>query len=198
MMRRRIYFLSLTCSLVLSACQHSADKKTEPGAQLAPSESNLAKEPKSEFCHDKTPCEEQAAKADGQKIPPSGLLGAAFDSKETADLAEILKTPDKFTDKAYLISGVAQRVCKAAGCWMEISVAKTSEQSARVLFKDHAFFVPKDSAGQRVTVQGTVKSQKLAPSQVEHLKQDGAEFAAGDKAIKEIQIIATGVRFEKS
>ena len=77
------------------------------------------------------------------------------------------------------------------GCWM---VLEHEGQSARVMFGEDDFFIPKDSSGSAV-VHGTLSRKELTPAQVAHMKADGK---GGEVAAVEYRILADGVRLAGS
>ena len=113
--------------------------------------------------------------ADGAAVPVSEAI-AAFDSHEGS--------PGIFT-------GRITEVCQMKGCWM---VLEHEGQSARVMFGEDDFFIPKDSSGSAV-VHGTLSRKELTPAQVAHMKADGK---GGEVAAVEYRILADGVRLAGS
>jgi hypothetical protein len=65
-------------------------------------------------------------------------------------------------------SGRITQVCQAKGCWV---LLEDNGQTARVMFADHAFSVPKDSAG-RAEVHGVLSRKQLTAKQIKHLEED--------------------------
>ena len=76
-------------------------------------------------------------------------------------------------------------VCQAKGCWLEL---KQGDQAVHVTFEGYSFFVPKDSAGKSVRLEGKVAVKEPKPEEVEHKKAEGAA-SAGSK----VSVVATGV-----
>ena len=79
--------------------------------------------------------------------------------------------------------------CQNQGCWMML---EDNGQAARVMFKDHAFLIPKDSSG-RAQVLGVLSRKQLTPEQVEHLQEDSKGLAVSPV---EYRILAEGVEIE--
>lgn len=98
-------------------------------------------------------------------------------------LADVLAKPE--AGKAVRLEGTIERVCRNKGCWLEL---KQGTQSVHVTFADYAFFVPKDSAGRAVVLEGKVVVKEPAEADAAHKKAEGAEGAAG-----RVSIEATGV-----
>lgn len=117
----------------------------------------------------------------GDPIPAAGA--AVPISAAAADVEAHAGQPRRY-------SGRITEVCQKEGCWMML---EDDGQAARVLMRDHAFFVPKDASGQ-AEVYGVLSVKELSPEAAKHLAED-----AGDGALpptRELRIEATGVRIE--
>lgn len=75
---------------------------------------------------------------------------------------------DAHAGKPARFSGRIAEVCQAKGCWM---VLEDNGRTARVMFGDHAFQIPKDSVG-RAEVHGVLSRKQLTPEQIKHLEED--------------------------
>ncbi|CAN5701976.1 hypothetical protein BH24ACI2_BH24ACI2_04310 [soil metagenome] len=125
--------------------------------------------------------------------------GAPISNAKKVSLARVLKEPNKYVGKNILVEGVIVRSCKIEGCWMELTPSKDA-QSVRVKFKDHAFFIPLDSAGMNAKAEGVFSIKTLSKKEVDHLmNEDGAKFADINKdgTVTEISFEATGVELTK-
>jgi hypothetical protein len=83
---------------------------------------------------------------------------------------------------------------------MELATDATdTSPSCRVKFKDYGFFVPMDSAGATITLEGEVRVRTVKPARVRHLEKEGAVFTAknADGSANETQIVATGVELRR-
>ncbi len=92
---------------------------------------------------------------------------------------------DTHAGKPARFSGRITEVCQTKGCWI---VLEDNGKTARVMFADHAFLVPKDSAG-RAEVHGVLSRKELTPAQVKHLEEDGKGLAVSPV---EYRILADG------
>ncbi|MFT3754722.1 MAG: DUF4920 domain-containing protein [Pseudoxanthomonas sp.] len=104
-------------------------------------------------------------------------------------VSEAVAAFDQHAGKPQRYSGRITQVCQAEGCWMML---EDGGQSARVMFKDHAFLIPKDSSG-RAQVVGVLSRKDLTPEQVEHLREDAKGLAVSPL---EYRILAEGVEIE--
>ena len=143
------------------------------------------------------PCIEDN-KSEPAKLAAVVKRGAPVADAEQVAFADALKAPEKYADKPVIIEGVAVRVCKKEGCWMEIAPTQFAAP-VRATFKNHAFFVPKDADGQKFRAIGMFTVRKLDRETVEHLvKEDGAQIKTNpDGTADEVTFIATGVELWK-
>jgi hypothetical protein len=82
-------------------------------------------------------------------------------------------------------------VCRMKGCWM---VLTDGARSARVTFRDYAFFVPRDLAGKTVIAEGTLSRRLLSAEEAEHLdKESGSPTASVPAPREEWALVATSV-----
>ena len=144
---------------------------------------------------------------DAAKVKPAGTAekdaavirrGEALDAKSPAvAFADVLKEPAKFAGKRVRIEGVVERVCQSEGCWMQIAPA-AGVAGIRVTFKDHSFFVPKDSKSMKFKAEGEFFVKVLDKAQVDHLIEDGAKIERkADGTADEVRFVATGVELRK-
>ncbi len=131
----------------------------------------------------------------------SGMIkrGAPLAKVQKVSLVKVLKNPEKYSGKTVAVEGVIVRSCKMEGCWMELAPSKDA-QSVRVKFKDHAFFIPLESAGMKAKAEGTFSVKTLSKAEVDHLmNEDGAKFnnINKDGTVTEIAFEANGVELSK-
>jgi len=133
--------------------------------------------------------------ADG-KIKRGMEIGTA----KKVSLAKAIKNPNKYSGKAVRVEGVIVRSCKMEGCWMELAPTKDA-YSVRIKMKDHAFFIPLNSAGMRAKVEGVFSVKTLSKAEVDHLvNEDSAKFEKinPDGTVTEVSFEATGVELTKN
>ncbi len=80
-------------------------------------------------------------------------LGAPIRGTTVVPLTSIAKDTPKYAKTTVRTEGRVSAVCQAMGCWMEI-VDTNSE--AHIRMSGHSFFIPKNAAGRRAIVEGTV------------------------------------------
>ncbi|HEV2800622.1 MAG TPA: DUF4920 domain-containing protein [Pyrinomonadaceae bacterium] len=144
--------------------------------------------------HDSAKTETVAALREGEVL----RRGAALNADTTAvRFADVLKEPAKYAGKRVRIEGVVERVCQSEGCWMQIA-PEAGATGIRVTFKDHSFFVPKDSKTLKFKAEGEFSVKVLSKEQVDHLVEDGAKIERkADGTADEIRFVATGVELRK-
>jgi hypothetical protein len=104
-------------------------------------------------------------------------------------IAAALSDFEAHAGKPQRFSGRITQVCQAKGCWM---VLEDDGRTARVMFGDHAFEIPKDTSGQAQVV-GVLSRKQLTPAQVQHLREDARGLAVDPV---EYRILAEGVEIQ--
>lgn len=132
-----------------------------------------------------------------EAIPTNGYLkrGAPIGNSRKVSLAKVMSNPQKYAGKKIIVEGVIVRSCKTEGCWLELAPSKDAK-SVRVKMKDHAFFIPLNSAGAFARVEGVLTIKTLSKEEVRHMiEDDGAKFdnINPDGTVTEISFEATGV-----
>ncbi len=102
-------------------------------------------------------------------------------------LAKLLASP--VDGQVVRVEGTVAAVCPKKGCWL---VVEDGKERVHVTFEGYSFFVPKDSAGRRVVVEGRVVVKDPDPDDVAHYQGEGA----GEAAARKVSIVASGVSLE--
>ena len=124
-----------------------------------------------------------AAHAETAKVYGKELVGLA-----PVKLEDVLARPEP--GKKVRLEGTIEKVCQNKGCWLEL---KQGTRSVHVTFAGYSFFVPKDSTGQPVVLEGRVVVKEPKPEDVEHKQAEGA----GASAAAKVSIEATGVQISR-
>jgi hypothetical protein len=111
-------------------------------------------------------------------------FGKPLKGLEPSVLSEVLASPED--GRVVCIEGTVAAVCETKGCWLELA---QGEDAVHVTFEGYSFFVPKDSKGRAVRLEGRVTVAEPDPEHVEHKQAEGASEAAASK----VSIVATGV-----
>lgn len=128
--------------------------------------------------------------ADGQHF---GEIITAKDAIPFGQLVEKLESTDSVETK---VVATITDVCQMKGCWMNIT-ADGREEKMFVKFKDYAFFVPKDSAGKEVVMQGKAYRETTSVEELRHYAEDAGKSEDEVNAITEpkteLKFMASGI-----
>lgn len=135
-------------------------------------------------------------------IPSDTFLkrGAPIGSAKEVSLEKVMNDPAKYAGQTVRVEGVIVRSCKMEGCWAELA-PKADAKSVRVKMKDHAFFIPLESAGAWARAEGVFTVKTLTKAMVDHMiEEDGAKFANrnADGTVTEVSFEATGIELKRS
>ena len=135
-------------------------------------------------------------------IPSDSYLkrGEPIGKSQKVSLAKVMLDPAKYAGTKVRVEGVIVRSCKSEGCWAELAPAANGK-SVRVTMKDHAFFIPLQSAGATARAEGVFAVKTLSKEHVDHLiNEDGAKFdnRNADGTVNEISFEATGIELRKA
>jgi len=181
---RQISLFAVFFALIASsqACTTKRVVKQDPAVET----------PAAEQEEETTPAEEEPAKPKGE------MFGAKINPETPATaLEEIMKTPEGFAGKNLMTEGTVRQVCQKRGCWAEVrpNEARDSDATMTVRFKGYSFFLPKDSRGAKVKLEGELNIQALTAEEVKHYEEEGATFPdkKADGTASVTQFIASGV-----
>lgn len=114
------------------------------------------------------------------------------DVVSTAILVQKVEAVGTFTGK---VSGKINEVCTNKGCWFAMELPNGS--SMRVTFKDYGFFIPTNSQGFPITIEGVATLSETDVETLRHYAEDQGkskeEVAAITLPKKEITFEASGV-----
>ena len=129
-----------------------------------------------------------AALLASQAVAGSQTFGKPLKGLPLTTLAAVLEKPE--AGKSVALEGTIKAVCQDKGCWLTF---EQGEKSVHVTFEGYSFFVPKDSAGQKVKLEGKVVMKQRSKDEIEHLEGEGAKGASAPVSIE-----ATGVVIESA
>lgn len=128
------------------------------------------------------------------KVVP-GNYGDILEEKEvisTSEMVSKVEANGSFTGK---ISGEIKEVCTKKGCWFAMELP--NGESMRVTFKDYGFFIPTNSQGFPIVMEGVAKLSETDVETLRHFAEDQGKSKEEVEAItepkKEITFEATGV-----
>lgn len=169
--------IALLLALALSACGSS-------GATTASSEAGGSGGEHAHGHGDEAPPEPTRVLEDGSRLFGSELSG----ERETTPLASIVASPEQFEGQVVKTEGEISQVCQAMGCWMELRPDDESP-GIRVPMANHSFFLPRDVAGSRATIEGTVRLEPLSEERRAHLESEGATATAEALSIEATSVV---------
>jgi hypothetical protein len=121
-----------------------------------------------------------SAPAAGTPGPEVARFGKPLEGLKATPLSEVLASAKD--GQVVRLEGKAEAVCKNKGCWVTL---RDGEASVHVTFEGYSFFVPKDSAGKKVALEGKLKVKAPDPAEVAHLKGEGAGASAASRVTVE-------------
>lgn len=108
-----------------------------------------------------------------QKDLPTGYFGEEISDAGVVSLQQlvsVLEDSEEFTGK---VKGEIKEVCAMKGCWMTIDLP--NGQTMRVTFKDYGFFVPKNSQGYPVIIEGVATKKITDVATLKHYAEDAGK-----------------------
>ena len=123
-------------------------------------------------------------------------FGDALDPAEfenAVSLTDLIESESR--DGAVTLKAEVSKVCQKKGCFF---MASDENYTARVTFKDYAFFIPTDSQGKQVLFHGDFSVKTLSEDQAKHYAEDAGdnpESVVGDQ--EEYSIVASSILVPK-
>jgi hypothetical protein len=124
-----------------------------------------------------------------------GNYGDLIEEQAVVSILEMVSKVESegtFTGK---ISGDIKEVCTKKGCWFAMELP--NGQSMRVTFKDYGFFIPTNSQGFPIVMEGVATLSETDVETLRHYAEDQGKSKEEVEAItepkKEITFEATGV-----
>ena len=121
--------------------------------------------------------------------------GAEITEENAISVSEIPTLLTKQDSAEVKVVGKIGECCQKKGCWMKVPISETQEMFVR--FKDYGFFVPMDSEGKEIIMEGKVKKEIIPVAQLRHYAEDAGKSAEEIEKITEdevkISFMATGV-----
>ncbi|MBN3582105.1 DUF4920 domain-containing protein [Algoriphagus aestuarii] len=129
----------------------------------------------------------------------AGNYGAEVKELGITNTAEMIKAVEKSGTFEGIISGEIQEVCSKKGCWLKMDLPDGS--SMRVTFKDYGFFVPKNSQGFPIILEGVATLTETDVPTLQHYAKDAGasedEIAEITEPKREITFEAVGVKIKE-
>lgn len=114
---------------------------------------------------------------------PTGAFGEAISETGALSLGQMvgqLEAEGEFEGK---VVAEIKEVCSKKGCWMTIDLP--NGETMRVTFKDYGFFVPKNSQGFPVVIEGVATKTVTDVETLRHYAEDNGKSKEEVEAITE-------------
>lgn len=125
----------------------------------------------------------------------AGNYGASVSDHEVVNPAEMISLVMENGTFEGKIAGEINEVCTKKGCWLTMDLP--NGESMRVTFKDYGFFVPTNSQGFPIILDGVATLTTTDVETLRHFAEDQGksdeEVAAITEPKREITFEATGV-----
>lgn len=146
---------------------------------------------------DGPPITEQPEDETAQKEGSAELYGDALTrGTEFVDFDDLAADPQAFAGMTMQTEGVVRANCQKRGCWMEVrSPNDAASPGITVRFLNYGFFIPLDSRGTIVRVEGTIEIDDLTVEEVEDLLSEGHDpgIVNEDGTAQVVTFTASGV-----
>jgi hypothetical protein len=123
-----------------------------------------------------------------------GNYGNIVKTDEVATPAEMISTVEATGEFAGKISGEIKEVCTNKGCWFTMDLP--NGESMRVTFKDYGFFLPTNSQGFPIVIEGVATVTETDVETLRHYAEDKGKSKEEIEAItqpeRKITFEATG------
>lgn len=126
--------------------------------------------------------------------PPAGAtsIGKALTQPTPMKLAALQANVAPHLQETVLVEATAEAVCQAKGCWMTVKDGEGAPIWVRWSSGcGGEFAFPKDAAGKRVVVEGTLSEKEITAEEAEHYAGESPGMDATKIAGKTFEINAT-------
>ena len=125
-------------------------------------------------------------------------IGAPISDPNPITFSTLLSEIEKQDTIHIQLRAKVEAVCQVKGCWMNlVPVDGSDNASVFVKFKDYAFFMPLDLAGQEVIVDGIAYKEITTVEELRHYAEDEGkspeEIAQITSSAEELKFMADGV-----
>ena len=113
-----------------------------------------------------------AACATTANLPVGQQVGEPIEARDILPLAVVQADPERHFDQTLLVEAKVVAVCQSMGCWMQV---EDGGHKALVRWESGCggkYSFPKDSAGERVLIQGSFYRKEIKAQDVEHLQEE--------------------------
>jgi hypothetical protein len=140
------------------------------------------------------PAQSESAAPPAPFAAPVGAVavGNAFTQPTPVRLSAVRADMPSYLTKTVLVEATADRVCQSKGCWMTVTDGDGGPIWVRWSSGcGGAFAFPKDAAGKRVIVEGTLSESEITQEAAEHYASESPGMDASKIVGKTFEINAT-------
>jgi hypothetical protein len=213
--------LTLSALLVaLTGCSENkpAESKPADAVPVAAKADSAKAEHKADHGHDHDKAQDHDHDAPASQ-PATKVPGESPDTRDHKDADGVVRRGEKLTDAATLsvddcltkatslngkmvkVEGTIDQVCAKKGCWFALRPDGEAHKgkTIRITSKGYRFFMPKDSVGQRATLEGELEMKTVSVEEAQHLEEDRVK-ATGEtpkkitEPVEEVRIAAVAVQ----
>lgn len=115
---------------------------------------------------------------------------------ELVELDDLIANPGGYAGITMQTEGIVRANCQKRGCWMEVrSMNDAASPGVTVRFLNYGFFIPLDSRGTIVRVEGTIEIDELTEEEVDDLISEGHDpgIVQPDGTARVVTFTASGV-----
>lgn len=127
-----------------------------------------------------------------------GNYGDIIEVEQVSDLTAMMTTVEAEGTFRGVIEGEIKEVCTKKGCWFAMELP--NGQSMRVTFKDYGFFIPTNSQGFPLVMEGVATLTETDVETLRHYAEDQGKSKEDVESIvepkREITFEAVGVKIK--
>lgn len=119
-----------------------------------------------------------AACATEPTLPKGQLVGSEVQPQPSVHFAVVDAAPEPYLGKTVLVEARVKAVCQKMGCWMQV---EDEGRTALVRWQEGCggkYAFPKDAAGKRVLIQGTIRPAQVDDAEIEHMQEESGQKLA--------------------
>ncbi|WP_371194846.1 DUF4920 domain-containing protein [Glaciecola sp. SC05] len=122
----------------------------------------------------------------------SETFGLVFDtSLPNIALSQLDSSPSKHLEQMFTLEAPIAKVCQKKGCFF---IIQSENRVFRVSFRDYGFFIPTDSSGKNIVLNGELVQKELTPEQASHFQADLQVDTDSIRAGLVYEIVADSIR----
>lgn len=119
------------------------------------------------------------ASSDLPTSPPTGeRIGEPVDIRPIRTLTTVHTDPESYYNKTLHVTAKVKAVCQKKGCWIQV---EDEGNVALVRWETGCggkYAFPKDSAGERILIQGSFYPKEIDKKDIEHMQEEAGKKVA--------------------